>query len=81
MKLYTLSIDSEIVVANTNRKEFDYEIKNILENDLLGSIESLISHGQNTNALVLQLIELKKGYFDLLDLAHDLNYHFQIKEI
>ncbi|MDK1672884.1 hypothetical protein QOK74_08360 [Staphylococcus saprophyticus] len=81
MKLYTLSIDSETVVANTDNKEFEKSVIAILENDLLGSIESLLGHGQNINILVLQLIELKKGYCDLLDLAHDLDYHFQIKEI
>ena len=54
MKLYTLSNDSEILVANTNRKEFNYEIKKILENDLLGSIESLKDNKQKTNTLELQ---------------------------
>lgn len=78
MKLYTLSRDNEIEVANTNRVKFYNEVKALLTNELLDSIESLHGHGQDYEALVIQLIDLKNGNIEILDLAHDFDYDFKI---
>lgn len=78
MRLYTLSRDNEIEVANTNRVKFYNEVKALLTNELLDSIESLVGHGQDYTPLLLQLIDLKNGNIEILDLAHDFDYDFKI---
>lgn len=78
MRLYTLSRDNEIEVANTNRVKFHNEVKALLTNELLDSIESLHGHGQDYESLVIQLIDLKNGNIEILDLAYDFDYDFKI---
>lgn len=78
MKIYTLSIENEIKVVSTNRNEFNAEVKALLINDLLSSIEILVGHEQDYTPLLLQLIDLKNDNIDLLDLAHDFDYDFKI---
>lgn len=78
MKLYTLSRDNEIEIANTNRNEFHNDVKALLTNELLDSIESLHGHSQDYETLVIQLIDLKNNNIEILDLAHDFDYDFKI---
>lgn len=78
MRLYTLSRDNEIEVANTNRVKFHNEVKALLTNELLSSIESLVGHEQDYTPLLLQLIDLKNGNIEILDLAHDFDFDFKI---
>lgn len=81
MKLFTLSIDKEIKVANTDRKQFDESVMELLEKDLLDSIDSLMGHEQPIEVLAQDLIDLKRGNVHLLDMAHDMDYDFRIKRV